>query len=190
MDTKIYEVISMAMRYVFTAIGVVLVWRAFSWLRKDRRMKHRRLRQLPDAGTIGIFTVMIGTKELPEGMILPVPHEGCIGCLRSCDVVAPADGVARQHADFTFIDGEGLYIFPRRHCEVNVDGTALRSRRDGLKMPMQHGSVLTIGPVTLQLGVFAGLNVQEVLAMPDGWAPDMVPPDPWMTEGGAHLGEE
>ena len=149
------------MRYVFTFIGVMIVLRTFSWLRKDRRLKHKRLKQLPDAGTVGVLTVVTGNRQLREGMIIPVPHEGVLGYLRTCDVVVPVEDVATEHLDFTFIDGKGLYIFPRRGCEAVVDGFPIVSRRDGHAHPMQHGSTLEVGQAVLRLGVFAGLNVQE-----------------------------
>ena len=174
----------MAMRYFFTAMGVLIVWRSFSWLMKDRRLKHRRLRQLPDAGTIGILTVEQGGKHLAEGAIIPVPHEGVLGSIRTCDMVIPVDGVATTHLDFTFQDGKGLFIYPRRGCEVTVDGMALASRRDSRAYPMQHGSVLEIGQVSLRLGVFAGLKVPEVqmsASVPEMPAvPDMLPGEPPM----------
>ncbi|MGN1368091.1 MAG: hypothetical protein ACI4WX_04420 [Aristaeellaceae bacterium] len=171
------------MRYFFTFLGVMIVWRSFSWLRKDRRQKHKRLKQLPDAGTIGILTVEAGSKDLQPGSILPVPYEGVLGFLRTCDVVVPVDEVAAAHLDFTFVDGKGLYIYPRRGCEAAVDGMTLTSRRDGSQYPMQHGSVLQVGQAVLRLGVFAGLNVQETpytayaptAEVPE--APDL-PPEP------------
>ena len=182
MDAKFYEVLAMAMRYFFTAMGVLIVWRSFSWLMKDRRLKHRRLRQLPDAGTIGIFTVMQGGRHLPEGAIIPVPHEGVLGAVRTCDVVVPVDDVATMHVDFAFQDGHGLHIRPRRGCEVTVDGMPIVSRRDSQSYPMQHGSVLEVGQAVLRLGVFAGLNVPDVaFAAPDEPAappPEELPP-PW-----------
>ena len=161
LDPKFYEVLSLAMRYFFTFFGVMIVWRAFSWLRKDRKATHRRLRQLPDAGTIGILSVDAGSRALPEGRAIPVPHEGVLGYLRTCDVVVPVEDVATEHLDFTFIDGKGLYIFPRRGCEAVVDGFPIVSRRDAQAHPMQHGSTLEVGQAVLRLGVFAGLNVQE-----------------------------
>ncbi len=161
LDAKVYEVLALAMRYFFTLLGVMIVWRSFSWLRKDRRLKHRRLKQLPDAGTIGILTVEQGGKHLAAGSIIPVPHEGVLGYLRTCDVVVPVDDVATVHLDFAFQDGKGLYIYPRRGCEALVDGIPLNTRRDCRDNPMQHGSVLEIGQAVLRLGVFAGLNVQE-----------------------------
>ena len=175
LDAKFYEVLAMAMRYFFTAMGVLIVWRSFSWLMKDRRLKHRRLHQLPDAGTIGNFTEMQGGRHLPEGAIIPVPHEGVLGAVRTCDVVVPVDDVATMHIDFTFQDGKGLFIRPRRGCEAVVDGVPIVNRRDSQSYPMQHGSVLEVGQSVLRLGVFAGLNVPEVaFTAPD--APD-VPPE-------------
>ena len=166
LDAKVYEVLSLAMRYVFVFYGVMIVWRAFSWLRKDRRIKHKRLKQLPDAGTIGILTVIEGSKHLKPGTVLPVPHEGVLGYFRTCDVVVPVDEVATLHLDFTFVDGKGLFIYPRRGCEAIVDGVTLTSRQESNRHPMQHGSMLEIGQAVLQLGVFAGLNVQETYYAP------------------------
>ncbi len=180
-DAKIYEVLSLAMRYFFAFMGVLIVGRAFSWLRKDRRLKHRRLKQLPDAGTIGILTVEQGSKQLKPGEAIPVPHEGVLGYLRTCDVVVPVDDVANTHLDFTFVDGKGLFIYPRRGCEASVDGVALTSRRVSQQYPMQHGSTLEIGQAVLRLGVFAGLDVKEAIhycEMPEAPAGEAcIPPD-------------
>lgn len=165
-DAKVYEVLALAMRYFFTFFGAMIVWRAFSWLRKDRRLKHRRLKQLPDAGTIGILTVIKGSKQLQTGMVIPVPHEGVLGFLRTCDVVVPVEEVANAHLDFTFVDGKGLYIYPRRGCDATVDGVSLTSRLESQRHPMLHGSVLEIGQAELQLGVFVGLRVPEAIRMP------------------------
>lgn len=199
LDAKVYEVLSLAMRYFFTCLGVMIVWRSFSWLRKDRRQTHRRLRQLPDAGTIGILTVESASGDLHTGDIIPVPQEGVLGFSRTCDVVVPADDVATAHLDFTFVDGKGLFIYPRRGCEAVVDGTLLASRRDGDRTPMQHGSVLQVGQAVLRLGVFAGLDVGDapchayVPAMApeeQGFAPeapaydDPLPPYPPMPQAG------
>lgn len=58
MGSDVYEVISLAARYWFTFLGVLIVWRSFRWLRKDRKAKHRRLKQLPDAGMVGELVVL------------------------------------------------------------------------------------------------------------------------------------
>lgn len=158
MPQNIYEIISLAMRYWFTALGVLIVWRAFSWLRKDRRLKHKRLRTLPDAGMIGEMVVIEGSRDLPEDTIISVPREGVLGFLRSCDLVVPVNGVHTQHADFVFVSGKGLRVFPRRGCECTVDGEEILSRRDAKQHPMGHNSTLSIGDAVLRLRLFAGLD--------------------------------
>ena len=181
-DAKVYEVLALAMRYFFTLMGLIIVWRSFSWLRKDRRMKHRRLKQLPDAGTIGILTVEEGGKHLKPGEVIPVPHEGVLGYLRTCDVVVPVDDVATLHLDFTFVDGKGLYIYPRRGCEAVVDGMLITTRREAQRYPMQHGSTLEIGQAVLRLGVFAGLNVKEAQPLPFTPEEEYVPEEPFIPQ--------
>lgn len=166
MDAAVYEVLALGMRYVFTFIGVMIVLRTFAWLRKDRRLKHQRLRQLPDAGTVGVLTVITGDRQLRAGAVIPVPHEGVIGALRTCDMTVPVPEVADVHADFTFADGKGLYVLPRRGCSVVVDGQLIRTTAEGKRCPMQHGSILEIGQAVLQLGVFAGLKVRETQIEP------------------------
>lgn len=197
-----FMILSKLMSYVFTFLGVMIVWRTFSWLRKDRRNTHRRIKALPDAGTIGILTVEQGSRQLKPGEMIPVPHEGVLGYLRTCDVVVPVDDVATVHLDFAFADGKGLYIYPRRGCEAMVDGILLSSRQESRQYPMQHGSVLEIGQAVLRLGVFAGLDVKEaqpvpynpeeeipqgeayVPQMPDAYYPPQpYPPQPYQQSG-------
>lgn len=164
MSEDIYEVLSLGMRYWFMVLGILIVWRAFSWLRKDRREKHRRLRQLPDAGMIGELVVIVGSDELPEGSAIPVPQEGVLGFLRTCDVVVPVPGVAPHHLDFTFRDGKGLLLRPWRGCTCQVDANEITHRTKVSRYPMHHGSKLFVGDAVLRLRVFAGLNVDRHVA--------------------------
>ena len=159
MPTLDYEIIAKLMSYVFTFLGLLIVFRSFRWLRKDQVQTRKRLKALPDAGAIGLLTVLRGSSELPEGSVLSVPSEGVLGFVRSCDVVVPVDQVVARHLDFSFREGRGLYIHPRRGCGAFVDGVALDSRQQAWEHPMLHGSVLEVGDAVLQLGVFAGLKV-------------------------------
>lgn len=175
MPSMDYEILSKLMRGVFLLLGLMIVWRTYAWLSKDRRQTHKRLSELPDAGTIGILTVLQGSSELPEGSVIPVPQEGVLGFVRTCDIVVPVDDVIAQHLDFTFRNGKGLYIYPRRGCPAAVDGVTLDSHADSRRYPMQHGSVLSVGEAVLQLGVFAGLDVRQYCTAPAG--PEPFPPE-------------
>ena len=168
-----FQILSKLMSYVFTLLGVVIVLRAFSWLRRDRKATAKRISALPDAGSIGVLTVLRGSTELPEGTAIPVPWEGVLGFVRSCDVVVPVNDVVSRHLDFTFRNGKGLYIHPRRGCPAAVDGVTIDSRADTHRYPMQHGSILQVGEALLQLGVFAGLDVKQAAGT---WAE--MPPQP------------
>ncbi|MBP3452452.1 MAG: hypothetical protein J6M20_01915 [Clostridia bacterium] len=178
MPENIYEIVSLGMRYWFAFLGLLIVWRAFSWLRKDRRAKHRRLKHLPDAGMIGEMAVLQGSDELPEGTVIPVPRAGVLGFVRTCDVVVPVDGVAARHVDFVFQDGKGLLLFPLRKQRCIVDDTELTHRSKTKKHPMCHGSHLQVGDAVLRLRLFAGLDT----AYRPTYAPYQPEPQPWWPE--------
>lgn len=175
MPSDIYEIISLAARYWFTFLGVLIVWRSFRWLRKDRRAKHRRLKQLPDAGMVGELVVLSGTRALPAGVALPLPREGVLGSLRTCDVTVPASGVAPRHLDFTFEDGWGLLIFPRNRCTVQVDGEELTASSRHKDFPMHHGSRLMVGDAVLRLRLFVGLETAQLVAVTQPEEPPEAP---------------
>ena len=164
MPSQIYEILSLMMRYWFAALGVLIVLRAFWWLWKDHRSREKKRRSLPDAGSIGEFVVESDCAALPQDTLLPVPADGTLGCVRSCDIVVPARGVSPRHLDVMFRNGYGLYIIPWRGCSCIVDGETVANRRDGMAHPLQHNSILEVGQARLRLRVFAGLDVEDVRA--------------------------
>ena len=107
MPSQIYEILSLMMRYWFAALGVLIVLRAFWWLWKDHRSREKKRRSLPDAGSIGEFVVESDCAALPQDTLLPVPADGTLGSVRSCDIVVPARGVSPRHLDVMFRNGYG-----------------------------------------------------------------------------------
>jgi len=180
-SAEIYEVLSLALRYVFTFLGVLIVLRTWVRLLSDRRERHRRLRHLPDAGMIGEFVVLAGSRDLPAGTRLSVPREGVLGSLRSCDLVVPCEGVKSNHLDFSWVDGTGLLISPRSRCEAFVNQVPLSCRTDPLSAPLRSGSLLQVGGATLRLLTFVGLDASlPEDAVSDGPGGSGTPPDPGM----------
>ncbi len=159
MSAEVYEVLALALRYWFAVLGVLIVWRSFAWLRRDRAARHRMLRRLPDAGMIGELVVEAGSRELEEGMVLAVPWEGVLGSVRTCDLCVPVGGVAREHLRFSFDERTGLRIIPcyRQMCGVNGRAVTWRSVRRN-PADLTHGAVLTVGEARLRLRVFLGLT--------------------------------
>ena len=97
---EIYDVLSTASRWLFVFFILMLLVFAFSWHHSDRKERRDRFRNLPGAGTVGELVVLCGSDELPQNTWFPVPREGVLGSLRSCDLVVPCPGVHSQHLDF------------------------------------------------------------------------------------------
>ena len=170
---EIYSVLSVASRWLFAFFALMLLVFAFGWHRADRRENRERFKNLPGAGTVGELVVLSGSDELPRETWFPVPREGVLGSLRSCDLVVPCPGVRSQHLDFSWQDGTGLLIRPRAGCEVLVDGIPVSRRGAYADAPLLHGSILQVGSAVLRLQLFAALSHTS-----RPFAPQMMPPEP------------
>ena len=157
-SSEIYEILSLAFRYVFALMGLLIVIRSYIWLFSERRERHARVRKLPDAGMIGELVVLSSSGSLEENSVLPVPREGVLGSVRSCDIAVPCPGVRRSHLDFSWSDGTGLLLRPRHGCKAVVDGIQITSRSDPFLSPVRHGTFIQVGDAVLRLRVFAGLD--------------------------------
>lgn len=158
LSASLYELISLAARYWFVALVVVIVLVSFTWMWQDRLADHRRRAELPDAGMIGYFEVLQGGEGLAEGTMIPIPREGILGYIRGCDVCIPVSGIRSIHADYEFLEGKGIYLLPRKGCTLAVNGVILTHRSDPRANPLHHHQVLTLGDAVLRLLLFAGID--------------------------------
>ena len=158
MSQETYNAVFLASHWLFVFFALMLLLFAFSWHHADRKERKDRFKNLPGAGTIGELVVLSGSNELPPDTWFPVPREGILGSLRSCDLVVPCPGVRSQHLDFSWQDGTGLLIRPRVGCEVLVDGVPVSRRGAYADTPLLHGSVLQIGSAVLRLQLFSALS--------------------------------
>jgi len=176
---ELYEVLSLAARYLFSLLGMLIVLRSFFWLFSDHSERRRLRRRLPNAGLIGEMVVLSGGAGLREGESIPVPWEGVLGSVRSCDVFVSGDGVRRKHLLFLYEPGQGLLIRPFSGCEAIVNDTSVFSRTRPESCPMTHGSVLQVGQTVLRLRIFAGLDpragFQDSPVPSAVWNPGTVP---------------
>ena len=168
MRSDLYQIIALGARYWFALLGVLIVVRSFLWLHRDHREKHRRLRSLPDAGTVGELVVLAGSEDLSEGSVLPLPWEGTLGYVRGCDLVVPVPGVARTHLDLSFREGTGLVAVPRHRRPCLADGVKISSRREAEAHPLQHRSVLQVGEAVFRVRLFMGLDIEHPAVFADG----------------------
>lgn len=162
MASGAYELLALFMRYVFVLIGLLVLLRAFRWMRRDARNYRREMRALPDAGLVGEIV------DLRTGKSQPLPREGDMGASRECDIHVKGPGVLRHHLRFAFEEGKGVLVTPARRGRTLLGGRELRSPGYAL-----HGTQLQLGQATLRVRLFAGLKVpqpvpfQEDAAVPD-----------------------
>ena len=169
---EIYAVLSLASRWLFAFFALMLLLFAFSWHHSDRKERRERFRNLPGAGTVGDLVVLSGGSELSVDTWFPVPREGVLGSLRTCDLVVPCPGVRAQHLDFSWQDGTGLLIRPRIGCEVLVDGVTVTRRGVNADVPLLHGSLLQVGNAVLRLQLFSALSHTNRPFAPQPSGPD------------------
>jgi len=165
MSGEVYAIVASAARYWFLFLAVIIVLRSFSYLRKDKRLRKKQVKRLPDAGYVGELIVLAGSEDLPEGTALPLPCEGIIGSLRICDVVVPVPGVADRHILFSFVKGHGLEVAPYSRGAFQVDKDS--SSGHGKPLMMLHGSRLTIGEAVLRMRLFVGVDAPVYAAPRD-----------------------
>lgn len=164
MTQEYYELLVLAARYAFTLLGVIVVWRSMRWLRQDSRQRKKTMTALPDAGYVGTLYVMEGqSKGMEPGDGLQLPVEGVLGSGPGCDVRVPHHTVGGRHALF-FFQSDGLHLRPYRDERLQVDGQPLP---EGCEAILQHGAVLTLGGVMLQLRLFAGVQVPPFVQAED-----------------------
>lgn len=150
MDANAYEILALAMRYVFAALIVLIVLRAWRITAIDGR-RARKLRRLsPDTGIIGEMLVVDGGERARTGMRYPVTLEGTIGSNRRADIRVRHSSVRGRHAFYQMTE-EGFFV--RGHASARIRDGAGRSARE---LMLGDGDVLQLGAVKLMLVLSEG----------------------------------
>ena len=157
-SSQLWTVLYSVARWILPALAILCVLFILFWLLSDSRSRHESLRSLPGSGTVGELVVLSGSRDLDPNTWFPVPREGILGSVRSCDLVIPCPGVQPKHLDFSWEDGVGLLIHPRSGCEALVNGIPLTCRTKAASAPLTHGSLLQVGSAVLRLHLFAALD--------------------------------
>lgn len=142
---SIYEIVALGARYVFAALMVLIVARAWRNTVIDSRRAQTLRRISPETGLSGELVVLEGGDQARRGMKYPVIREGMIGSSRRADIRVRHRSVRRRHAYFQ-LTPEGLSI--RAHA-----GASLRDRRgrQAKSLLVKDGDQLGLGEVLLML---------------------------------------
>ena len=163
-SADIWKILYTVSRYLFPVLAVSLVFLILLYILSESCIRREKLRTLPGSGTVGELVVLSGGRDLDANTWFPVPREGVLGSVRSCDLVIPCPGVRSKHLDFSWEDGKGMLIRPRTGCEVQINGTPVTCRTRVSDVPLTHGSVLQVGSAILRLHLFAALDSSIVSA--------------------------
>lgn len=166
MPAAIYEIVALAARFWFLFLMVMIVWRSYRWYARERRLRKKRMKYLPDAGYIGELVLIQSGNGRNVGKAVSVPFEGTLGRARSNDLCIPMDGVDMRHLHFRYDEKRGLALRPMHGNVFSVDDQD--ADRAGVELYMLHGSRLYLGDCVLRLRMFAGYEVT--------FAPGCMPP--------------
>ena len=155
-SSNLYELLALAMRYVFAALMVLIVLRAARITAVDSR-RARRLRRLsPQTGIVGEMLVMDGGERARPGMRYPVTLEGAIGSSRRADIRLRHSSVRARHAFYQMTD-DGLFV--RSHAGARIFDDLGRGVKE---IVLADGDCVMIGRVKLML-VLSGADAESVV---------------------------
>ena len=157
MSTNAYELLALAMRYVFAGLIVLIVARAWYGASVDSRRATKLRKLSPDTGIIGEMLVTEGGERAKPGMRYPVTLEGAIGSNRRADIRIRHSSIRGRHAIYQMTE-EGFFV--RGHASKRVGDGAGHFARELL---LRDGDHLQVGGVTL------------MLVLTDGGSPDADP---------------
>ena len=155
MSANAYELLALAMRYVFAGLMLLIVLRAWRISIVDSRRAAKLRRLSPDTGIIGEMLVLNGSERARPGMRYPVTLEGTIGSGRGSDIRVRHSSIRSRHAIFQMTD-DGLFV--RGHANARIRDAHGRSVRDLL---LRDGDILRVGSVALMLVLTDGDSEPE-----------------------------
>ena len=144
MSANLYEILALAMRYVFAALMVLIVLRAWRLTAVDSARAKRLRRLSPETGIIGEMLVINGGEKAKNGMRYSVILEGTIGSGPRADIRIRHSSVRRRHGYFIMTD-EGLFIRGHASARIGANGRWVR------ECTLKDGEELRIGKVDLML---------------------------------------
>lgn len=148
MQSDWYTLLSMGMRYWFTAIAAIIVFRAWQATIRDTRRARVLRAWAPDTGAIGEIVVVSGGSGVRKGTRIPVPKEGLLGSSRRSDVRLKHPDVKRYHAHIEQREN-GVLMEVMGRAEIWLAG------RTGQKLLLRDGDRFSIGGLALMLVLYA-----------------------------------
>ena len=153
-----YRVLSTVFSYVSAAIIALIVLLSLRKHVSDRSLWRRVRRNLPQAGAVGVFSVLNGGRRLGAGREIRVPYEGTMGSGHSCDVCIPVRKVHMRSA-FFWMEQDGLHMVALHRDGFLVDDVPVEPGDEAI---LRDGAVLRVGDAKLVLGLYGSKRLREI----------------------------
>ena len=145
MSQNLYELIALGARYVFAALMVLIVLRAWRITIVDSRRAATLRRVSPQTGISGELIVLDGEGKARRGMKYPVIREGMIGSSRRADIRIRHPSIRGRHAWFQLTE-DGLSVHARTGAPMQ-DGDGMPAR----SLVLPDGGLFALGDIDLLL---------------------------------------
>lgn len=155
MSANAYELLALAMRYVFAGLMLLIVLRAWRISMVDSRRANRLRRLSPETGIVGEMLVVNGGDRARPGMHYAVTLEGSIGSGRRADIRVRHSSVRSRHAIYQMTE-DGLFVRGHAHARIRDEhGRVVR------ELLLRDGEILRVGNVALMLVLTDGGSAPE-----------------------------
>lgn len=162
--SELYAILALAMRYVFCALLLIIVFRAWRITVVDNR-RARILRMImPDVASVGELIAQGNLKGKRRARFL-IPSEGILGSSGGADICIRHADVKRKHAFFSLRDG-GLLIRPLRGATLTLENGA-----NARQLILKDGDRFLIGKLKVQLVLFDAIGKHS--EVPDEREPEI-----------------
>ena len=153
-----YSVASQLFGYISAGIVALVVLFSLRKYARDRALWRRVCKNLPQAGSVGAFRVMTGSRRLAPGEELRVPYEGTMGSSHSCDICIPARKVHMRSA-FFWMEQDGLHMAALHRDGFVVDGVPVEPGDEAI---LRDGAVLQVGNAELMLSLYGSRRMRTM----------------------------
>lgn len=153
-----YRVLSTVFSYVSAAVIVLVMLLSLRKHVSDRSLWRRVRRNLPQAGSVGVFSVLSGGRRLGAGREIRVPYEGTMGSSHSCDVCIPVRKVHMRSA-FFWMEQDGLHMAALHRDGFLVDDVPVEPGDEAI---LRDGAVLRVGDAKLVLRLYGSKRMRAI----------------------------
>jgi len=153
-----YRVLSQLFGYMSAVVIVLITLLSVRKYISDRALWRRVRKNLPQAGAVGVFSVLSGGRRLGTGREIRVPYEGTMGSASSCDVCIPVRKVHMRSA-FFWMEKDGLHMAALHRDGFLVDDVPVEPGDEAI---LRDGAELRVGDARLKLRLYGGKRMRTM----------------------------